>query len=298
MKLNLVPTYVSKERQGRTAFVGAFLFIVLGVVASVLMTMSSKSQLAAAIQENEDAKPKAQAAVDTSSQADTIIASATQIIKDTNLATAMVAHNDVYPDFYTKVILPYIPPFFRINSLSATPIDAATANVTMVGTLKTYQQYTDLVLALMRNPAAISVGRNGFSGEQFMVPGITPEDQIGKYRKTTDPTIPDDPLQKLAYYEAQATPPTGYLGVGNFGSGSDAERGATPDESLITIQLTVKGALQTPDPRATLRTSVATAAAAPAATLTTGFGAPTGVGATSPGGPPPGKGPGAGAGGD
>ena len=287
MKLNLVPTSVSKERQGRTAIIGAVFIAILGIAAAMMLTMSSKKQLEIARSENEEAKPKAQAAVDTSNQAEVIIAAAGQIIKDTNLAEAMVRHNDVYPDFYTNEIIPYIPPFFRISSLSATPVDGTTSTVNMVGTLKSYQQYADLVLALMRIKGAVSIGRNGFSGERFMVPAITPDDQIGRYRKTTDPTIPDDPLQRLAYYQAQGTPPTGYLGVGNYGSGLPDARGATPDESLISIQITVKKNLQTPDPRATLRTSASTAGVAtggPAA----GFGGPpAGFGGPPAGGLPP-----------
>ena len=76
MKLNLVPTYVSKERQGRTAIVGAVFLIVVGVVASVMLTTASKKALDQARSDNDEAKPKAQAALDTSNQADTIIASA------------------------------------------------------------------------------------------------------------------------------------------------------------------------------------------------------------------------------
>jgi hypothetical protein len=285
MKLNLVPTYVSKERQGRTAIFGAVMLAVLGIVGAVMLTSSSKAALDVAHNENTNSIPPAQAAVDTSNQADTIIASAAQIIKDTNLAQAMIDHNDVFPDFYTNQIIPYIPPFFRINTLSAQPIDGETSVVTMVGTLKSFHQYADLALALMRIPGAVSVGRNGFTGEQFMVPALTPQDQVGKVRKPNDPPIPDDPTERLAYLEAQTPAPTGYLGVGNFGSGTEDPRGATPDESLITIQLTVRKNLQTPDPRATLRTSGAGPAAGPGAAGLTGFGGPGGP-PGGPGGPP------------
>jgi hypothetical protein len=263
---------VSKERQGKSAIFGAVAIAVIGIVISVMLTTSSRKQLDDARAANDEAKPKADAAVQESGQAETLIAQAAQTIKDANLAQAMIAHNDVYPDFYTKTIIPYIPPFFRIQSLSATPNDGLTCTVTMVGTLKSYQQYADLALALMRIPDAVSVGRGGYTGPQSMVPALTPQDQIGKYRRTTDAPIPDDPQDQLSYLEAQGSAPVGYQNVGGFGSGTTDVRGATPDESLITIQLTVVKNLQTPDPPATLRTS----GAAPAA----------GGGFPGPGGPP------------
>lgn len=292
MKLNLVPTYVSKERQALSSVFGAVAIACIGIGIAVFFTISSKKALESARADNEEAKPKAQAALDTSLQADTIIASAAQLIKNANLAQEMVKHNDVYPDFYTQDIIPYIPPFFRLTNLSASPVDATTSTVTMVGTLKTYQQYADLVLALMRIKGAVSVGRNGFTGERFMVPAITPEDQIGRYKKVNDPSIPDDPLQRLAYYEAQGTPPTGYLAANNFGSATPDTRGATPEESLITIQLTVRKDLRTPDPRATMRSSGgggATTAGLPGGAFgppSGAFGPPGGAGGASATPPP------------
>jgi hypothetical protein len=289
MKLNLVPTYVSKERQGRTYIFFAVLIAALGIASSVLMILSSQSKLREAKAANERAKPGAQAAVDTSAQADTIISDSALIIKDTNLATEMIKHNDVYPDFYTREIIPYIPPFYRINSLTATPADATTSTVTMVGTLTTYQQYTDLVLALMRIKGAVSVSRAGFSGERFMVPGITPNNQHPKSLKVGQAPEPDDPIERLTYLQSQGTGDPGYTGAGNFGSGNEEQRGATPTESLVTIVLTIKKNLQTPNPRATL--SSGGGGAAPAGGL-------AGGGFGSPGGPPPGfGGPPSGAGG-
>lgn len=295
MKLNLVPTHVSKERQGKSAVVVFAALVIVGFVLAVLMTTSSKRELDQARADNDAAKPPAAAAVDMSNYADTLIASAAQTIKDANLAQAMIAHNDTYPDFYTKTILPYLPPFFRIQSLSASPTDATTCTVTMVGTLKTYQQYADLALALMRIPNAVSVGRAGYTGERFFVPALTEQDQVGRYRHTTDAPIPDDPQDRLAYEEAQGSAPVGYQNVGGYGSGTTEPRGATPDESLITVQITISKDLQTPDPPATLRSGGGGGALTGMAGMAGGMGGP----GAGPGmaGPPPGVPGAAGAGG-
>lgn len=274
MKLNLVPTYVSKERSGKSAVFGSIALALVGVVIAVALTIQSKSDLARAQSDNEAAKPKAQAAVDTSAQADTIIASAAQIIKNSNLADAMIKHNDLYPDFYTKEIIPYIPAFFRINTLVAAPVDAATCTVTLVGTLSTQEQYGDLVLALMRIKGASSVARSGFAVDDLFVPGLSLDDQTGRPHKLTEAAIPDDPIDRLAYYQAKAAPLPDYLGVGNFGSGTKDPRGAIKDAFLVTAVITMSKDLQVPNPRLTLSGGGGVAAAAPAGGIPGGAGLP------------------------
>ena len=173
------------------------------------------------------------------------------LTRNIDLAKSMITHNDAYPALYDS-LRPYIPPFFRVTSYAATPISDTQAAMTLTGTLATYQQYSDLMLALMRNQAAVSVSRSGFNDDDPYVPQLTQADQIGKPHAPGASPIPDDPLQRLAYFQAQATTPGAYTGQGNFGSGTDATRSNMEGESLVTVQLILNAAIQTPNPRATL----------------------------------------------
>jgi hypothetical protein len=302
MKLNLVPTYVSKERQGRTAILGSAAIAIVGIVVAVLLSTSSRKALQSAIQANSDSKGPAATAADTAAQADTILndPKSVQLIRNASLAEAMNKHSDVFPDFYTNDILPYVPPFYRLTSISAQAIDGSTCSVTMTGTLKTFAEYGDLVLALMRIKGASSVSRQGFSMNQYIVPNLTPNDQTGTPHRINEGPVPDDPVDRLAYYESLGTPPPGYLNEGNYGSGEIVARGAAPEESLVTVVVTVAKNLQTPEPRETLQSGGGGAAPALGGLggpglggpgMPTGFGGPGAPGGVSgPAGAPAGKG--------
>jgi hypothetical protein len=131
------------------------------------------------------------------------------------------------------------------------------------------------MLALMRNPKAVSVARNGFQSDDEVVPNLTEADQVGEARKPNEGVPPEDPLQRLAFFAATPDPNV-YSGVGNYGSGEPVTRGAMPGESLITVVEVVRAAIQTPDPRGTLGGS--------------GGGGGGGLGMAGPGGPPAGMG--------
>jgi hypothetical protein len=155
----------------------------------------------------------------------------------------------------------------------------------MTGVLSSYQQYADLMLALMRVQGATSVSRSGYILIDPIVPNLTPEDQIGRPRPENAAPIPDNPLQRLEYFQSQGST-TGFAGAGNFGTGNDLTRGAMPRDSIVTVTLVVAGHdLRVPDARATLSAS---GGATPAG------GPPTGA---APGGPPAGRPPGPGGGG-
>ena len=113
------------------------------------------------------------------------------------------------------------------------------------------------------------------AAEFAKVPGLSPEDQVGKPKRPNDPVIPDDPLQRLAYYQAQASTQT-YTGTGNFGSPDTALRLAGPDSSLFEVTLTMDANLQAPDVATTLKSGGGAAA----------------TGGSFPGGPPTGAFPG------
>ena len=281
MKLNLLPTTVSKQRQSKTAWVFFVLILVVAILASAGMTFYANSQLAEAKAAADELKQKAVNAYALSQQADEIIAKAAPIIRNASLADAIQAHSAVYPRLYDEA-KQYIPPFFRITQMTATPSGAGTATLTLVGTLKTYQEYTNLVLALNRWKKVTSVGRNGFNLDNESVPALQVSDQTGRAHKASDGVVPDDGLERLAYFQtkAQATP-AGYNGQGAFGAAPDQTRGAMPGDSLVTITLSIKENLQVPDIAATLRSGGGATPAAAGAATTSPFG---------PGGPPPGGG--------
>ena len=267
MKLNLLPQTVSRGARTRSSWVLFVLLILIGAGAMAAMIIISTDQDRKAKQEVADARPAADEAYAYSTQADTIMQRATGEARNIGLAQVMLKHNTVYPDAYED-LFKYNPPFFRLISIVATPIDDKMSSITMQGTLTTYQQYADLMIALMRNPKVVSVSRSGYTWSQDEVPPLSADDQVGKPRKQGAPAIPDDPLQRLTYFETTATPPGGYTGAGNFGSGPTSTKTAKPGDSLITVTMVAMYPLQTPNPRATLQES-----------------AGTGGGAAAPGGP-------------
>ena len=74
--------------------------------------------------------------------------------------------------------------------MNATPIDDNTSTVTLVGTLDSYQQYSDLMLALLRFPDAQSVGRNSYVSTDKIVPALTEVDQNGRPRGVNEAPVP------------------------------------------------------------------------------------------------------------
>jgi len=272
MKLNLLPTTVSKGKQAKSGIIFSVLIAIVGAIVAIYVSTSSAKALADAKQRYEDSVNPAQQAYDTSTKADAILnaPSSVALIRDAKLAEAMIKHNDVYPYLYDS-LKPYIPSFYRVNSIFATPASKTSATITLVGTIKTYQQYADLMLAFSRYPGLVSIGRAGYQLNDAIVPNLSPEDQSGTPHRPSDGPVPDDKLARLTYFESQVQP-QGYTGIGNFGSGTDSTRGAMPDYSLVTVTLTVDKDLSVPLPKDTL--SGGGASSAPAGL--TGAGGPPG----------------------
>ena len=270
MKLNLVPTYVAKEGRGTQAVFVSLFLVVLGIIAAVVMIVMSGSDLAKAKEAEAAAKTRADQADTESKKADAIMGSevASTIERNLSLAKAMDAHSTVYPDLYDKV-RGYIPPYFRLTAMSAAPAGEGTSIVTLTGVVDSYQQYADLMLALLRIPGASNVSRTGYQLDADYVPALTPEDQSGRRIKPGAGNEPDDPIERLNYLQAKGSY-TGYQAVSNFGGDPDLTRGPMPGASLITVTVTIPGNLMTPDPRATL--AGGGGAAAPAATPAAGGG--------------------------
>jgi hypothetical protein len=277
MKLNLLPTYVSKEKQVKQAVIAAIFLFVLGLGGMLAMITLSSQRLAELKTKAAELKPQAEEVVAISSQADQVLQDGAGIVRNVNLAAAMNRHNGAYPALY-DYIKPYIPSFYRVTSMSATPGAGSMVTVTLNGVLTGEQNYANLMLALLRiNPEQATVARTGFLNTSTYVPALSQGDQTARPIKPGEAPIPDDPNARLEYFVSRGGV-TGYTGVGGFGAGTDdPTRGAMPDYSTVSVTWTfpfeypvgspVYQGLQTPDPDQTLRA----AGAAPVG------GAPTGV---------------------
>lgn len=277
MKLNLLPTTEKKSRAGRTAGIIAALIVASSIGLSIAMMVVSKTALEREKSGIGDLPQQVADADATSKSADTIIASAADVIRNAQLAQAMIDHNDVYPKLYDDVKR-YIPPYYRLQTISATPGGPNQSTLTLVGTLNGYQRYADLMLALMRFKDASTITRTGYALNDPTVPAINLVDPKGVMRKAGEAPVPEDGLERLAYFQAKAAAaPSGYLNSGGYGSGTTETRGALPNSSIVTIQMVVNRNLQVPLAADTLR-------AAGSTTATVGGGIPA-----VPGGPPGGQ---------
>lgn len=215
---------------------------VVSVLGSVFLITSSKGQRDAAEAAANDLVPQAQAVVALAKTADTIGASSAETVRNIALADAMQKHPAKITGFYREVI-PYIPSFFRVNAMSMTPIDGNRAALTLTGTIQTYQQYADLMLALLRIPGAQTVGRTGYVLDRRNLPNVTETDQYPEFKKASDDRLPLDPVDRINALVARASAePTGFTGAGNYAGPIEQPRLALPKWQNITVSVV----LQTP----------------------------------------------------
>jgi hypothetical protein len=284
MKLNLLPSHVSKEGQTRVAWVVMALLSVLSIAAAVGMIVYSQQVLDKYTARANEVKPYYDQAMETAKKADEIMASSVTIDRNLKLAEAMRKHNDVYPDLYNE-ILRYIPGFYRITNLSASPVSPEVCRVTMTGLLQTSQHYADVMLGMLRMPGVVNVNRSEFQGVRAYVPPLTETDQLGTPVPKGMNPLPSDPEARREEIIARASAePTGYLNANGFGTPT-SPKGAMPGWSQVTINVLLRKNIQTPDPRATL-TSV-DGAQAPAGGPGAAPFRPPGGGASPPPPPPP-----------
>lgn len=284
MKLNLLPTTVSKASASKGAAIGAVILGLLGVGAAVGMIFISNTALNTAREEAIVHQKPAADAVATAQQARVQMDSANTIIRNQMLSEAMLAHNDVYPDLYTEVMR-YVPAYYRLTSLSATPAGETTV-ISMTGQLDTFSQYADLAIALWKIPDALDVARAGYVNDDKRVPNLSEGDQVGAPIGPSDSPLPSDPLQRLDALIARAnSEPTGYLNVGGFGSTDTVSaRGATPGYSTVSMTVTVQRDVRVPDPRATINSGGGAPAAGGFGGAPQGFGGgPVGAPLSAPG---------------
>lgn len=275
MKLNLLPTHAAKGKGSGFAWIVCIIMIVVSAGLAFMMGQTSQKKIEFWTQKAEEIKPSYDAAVAVSGYAQNVVDNSKGVIINAALAKEMLAHNSAYPAFYDK-LRPYIPGFFRINQMSATPVTADTVSVTLRGVIQTREQYANIMLAFNRIPDVQTVTRSGYTIVDQYIPNLIQTDQTGRPITMQESNVPDDPMQRLQFYIARGSL-SGYQQVGNFGSGQPGYRGAMPKWSEITISLVMPGKLQAPDPKGTL--NAASTGSAPTGTATgggSGFGGPMG----------------------
>lgn len=252
MKLNLIPASASRGSGSKIAWVFAVAIIGASVYGAISMKAAGATALDQAKQDVSKWESASEKTISIASSADTIIAKSAGYRLNIQLANAMDAHNSVYPNFYDELFR-YIPSYFRITSVQAVPSDENTCTVTMQGTIGSFQEYANLMLALLRIKGAQAVSRSGYQLVDTYVPPLNASDQVGRPLKLGEAPLPDDPIQRLDVKIASAGE-TNYVGQGGFGTfGTPKERGAMPGESLITVAVVLTGKhLFTPNPRETL----------------------------------------------
>ncbi len=240
------------------------MLIVASIVLAFFMIATAGKALTEAKADSDAAKGPAEAAVAEAKKADVIIASGTGIESNIRLAEAMKKHNTTYVELYRDV-LSYMPNFFRVRAIQAQPTGDTGAIVQIQGVLYTYQEYADVMLALLRIPGATTVSRDGFNLNEPFVPNINLIDEIGIPGRNGEPRVSSDPLTRFEIMVASSSEPPGFVGVGGYGSPGVPDRGAMPGGSQVNLTVTIVGRnLQTPDPRASIKAHHTAGATAPA----------------------------------
>lgn len=273
MKLNLLPTYVSKEGQSRTAIAASVLIALGSIGIALFLITSSAARLKAANEEVTRWQQPAADAYATSMEAEKIIAQATTPDRNLKLATAMNEHNNVYPNLYGEVMR-YVPAFYRVSSMSAAPNGPNAAVVTLTGQIQSFQQYADIVLALLRIPDAVNVTRGGYTITDQFVPSLNETDQTGTPIRPGESNLPSDPMERMnEILSRAASEPSGFRDVNGYGTEAP-NKGPLPGWSTVTMQVVLNRNIQVPNPMATLRAGLS-GAPAQNQPANTGFKPPT-----------------------
>lgn len=250
MKLNLLPRQVAKAQGSKASFFFMFVIIAAFGAATYFFIKKGQDELAAAREPIDKLRSDVELAMGRSAMADTVIAEMTNIDRNIKLTEAMLAHNTAYVDLYREV-MGYIPAYYRVTTMAATPNGAESCTVNMTGVIKTHKQYADLVAALYRMPGVTSVTRGGYAFTDPTVPALTEADQTGEAVKPGEANLPSDPDLRMAELIRRASTPQGFLNVNNFGT-DNAFKGAMPEWSTVTVSMVVTKNVTTPNPRGTL----------------------------------------------
>ncbi|MFN8139781.1 MAG: hypothetical protein U0R49_08295 [Fimbriimonadales bacterium] len=165
MKLNLLPKTVSKNVQSKTMFFVALAAVAASLVGAWMFNKSLQGTLESYKEEARGLDANAQKVRDTAKHADDIISQASVVLTNANLVRQIDSANVAYPDLYDNVKR-HLPSFFRLRTMQAVSAGPEQANVTLTGYLKTFQQYSDIMISLLRMDEVVSVSRAGFSPVQ------------------------------------------------------------------------------------------------------------------------------------
>jgi len=160
MRLNLLPRATRKRTAGMPVFFLMLLLVLLNFAAAWVLKTNTSNELAALKEEQTLKEQEADKVRRTAAQADEIISSAKIVLTNTALVGQIESANIAYPDLYDE-LMDYVPSFFRVRSLTASS-SGENATVVIQGYMRTFQQYSDMMIALLRFPGAVSVGRSGF----------------------------------------------------------------------------------------------------------------------------------------
>jgi len=268
MKLNLLPTYVSKEGQQRAFIVLAVLVLLLSIAgaAGLILVSQQKEATAYAAATDPTLRKQYSDAMAFAQRADADILKATDADKHVKLAQAMQEHNTDYVKLYNTVF-DYVPSFMRVRSISASGASENQVTVNLTGVIETYQQYADAVLSLLRIPNCVNVVRSGYTVNDRFVPNLTEEDQTGSPIAPGETNLPSDPQlrwQEIINRASSAPDPLAFQNVEGFGT-NETDRGIMPGKSEVSFAITLSGMdVRAPDVRGVVMSRGA--GAAPAAT--------------------------------
>jgi Tfp pilus assembly protein PilN len=249
MKINLLKKNIAhNENQNRViiAMVAAVLCCACICFVAVQYLSSQFNNLQEEVAQSET---QVAYAYMTSKKADEIIKSGTYIQRNTNLFQSIQNHNHAYVDLYKKV-MDYIPAFFRLIEISATPQNQNECLVKMVGIVRSYQEYANLMIAFSRMPNLIKVYRKGFEPKEKYVPGLIKEDQRGTPIQQGGNRIPSEvSLESRMAYEQSAKSEA----IPGQSTGETNVVSAFSDESEITVYLLLgQTNMKVPNPYLTL----------------------------------------------
>lgn len=274
MKLNLLPKAVAKEASLKKSIFMAVIIFAAAVGASFMMITNSRNLRDEAFKKRDEAKPQADQAIAIAKAADTEMLRATGVNTNVALYEAMQKHSDVYPALYDE-LRGYVPSFLRVTSMQAVPSGTG-CTVTITGVLKSFQEYADIMIAMLRVPGIQGVNRSGFVNLTPQVLPISQANTSSVPRAPGEVAVPLDLLKKYDYIvqngplpdENAAAKGLVFTGVGGFGSDEVGPRGAMPGYSAVTITLVLERNLQAPQVRTTVgaASAAATGGGAPAPT--------------------------------
>lgn len=161
MKLNLLPKTVAKNVQSKMVFTIALVAVAASLALAIMYNRKLQGDLESYKTEATALEANAEKVRRTAQRADEIIADAAIVLTNSNLVNAIDAANTAYPDLYDKV-KSHLPAFFRVRSMEAVSNGGDSCTVTLTGYLKTFQQYSDVMISLLRMEEVVSVARAGY----------------------------------------------------------------------------------------------------------------------------------------